>query len=211
MPSEFVTVILGQFSRPPDPADLDSVYNRAQWLAGHLFREHRPSFYIPPVLRRERGEVLGLLKRPEVGYRVCTQFNEEIFPGSIRFAIVWEALEIPGSKRPDRELVGKTGERARHLLGKARSVGWSYVFDLGKDVPLNQVLTEMASLVHSFRGLWSVHQNQVIRLYQELGRQKFVAERLGISQQAVSDILKRAHWKEIRRAERMIDEVLKGI
>jgi predicted DNA-binding protein YlxM (UPF0122 family) len=73
------------------------------------------------------------------------------------------------------------------------------------------VLTEMASLVHSFRNLWSDHQNQVIRLYKELGRQKLVAERLGVTQQAISDILKRAHWREIKRAEKLIDGVLKRI
>ena len=59
--------------------------------------------------------------------------------------------------------------------------------------------------------MWSNHQNQVVRLYRELGRQKDVAERLGITQQAVSDILKRAHWREINRAERLIDGVLRRV
>ncbi len=211
MEKKLVTVILGHFIGPTDRLDTEEIYNKAQWLAGHLFRNNREDFYVPPVLRRERGELFGLLKTPDTSYRYCTAFNEEVFPGSIRFAIVRDALDLPGEERPESVLIGRAGERARQLLGTARSAGWSYAFDLGDDVPFNMVLTEMASLVHSFRNLWSDHQNQVIRLYKELGRQKLVAERLGITQQAVSDILKRAHWKEIKRAEKLIDGVLKRI
>jgi len=211
MGNELVTVILGQFIGPIRRVDTDWIYNKAQWLAGHLFRNYREDFYIPPVLRRERGEIFGLLRRPDTSYRVCTMFNEELYPGSIRFAIVRDALDLPGENRPESVLIGHAGEKARQLLGRARSAGWCYVFDLGEEVAFNTVLTEMASLVHTFRNMWSDHQNKVIRLYRELGRQKHVAERLGITQQAVSDILKRAHWKEIKRVESMIDGVLKGV
>jgi hypothetical protein len=190
---------------------MDRIYNKSQWLAGHLFRNYREDFFIPPVLRRERGEIFGLLKRLDTSYRVCTIINEELYPGSVRFAIVRDALDLPGENRPESVLIGHAGEKARQLLGKARSAGWCYVFDLGEEEEYNTVLTEMASLVHTFRNMWSDHQNKVIRLYKELGRQKAVAERLEITQQAVSDILKRAHWKEIKRAEKMIDGVLKGI
>jgi hypothetical protein len=211
MSSERVTVILGHFAGPTDRVDADWVYNKAQWLAGYLYRNSREDFFVPPVLRRERGEIFGLLKSPDTSYRVCTMFNEEIYPGSIRFAIVRDLLELPGDDRPEAVLIGRAGDRARQLLRKARSAGWCYVFDLGEEVPFNTVLTEMASLVHTFRNMWSDHQNKVIRLYRELGRQKHVAERLGITQQAVSDILKRAHWKEIKRAEKLIDGVLKRV
>jgi hypothetical protein len=211
MASELVTVVLGQFVGPVRRIDMDRIYNKSQWLAGHLFRNYREDFFIPPVLRRERGEIFGLLKRLDTSYRVCTIINEELYPGSVRFAIVRDALDLPGENRPESVLIGHAGEKARQLLGKARSAGWCYVFDLGEEEEYNTVLTEMASLVHTFRNMWSDHQNKVIRLYKELGRQKAVAERLEITQQAVSDILKRAHWKEIKRAEKMIDGVLKGI
>ena len=208
---ELVTVVMGQFAGPTDRVDSDWIFNKAQWLSGHLYRGYRDEFYVPPVLRRERGEIFGLLRRPGASYRVCAAFNEELYPGSIRFAIVRDSIDLPGGGKPESALISQAGDNARTLLGRARSAGWCYVFDLGEDVPFNSVLTEMASLVHSFRSMWSDHQNQVIRLYKELGKQNKVAERLEITQQAVSDILKRAHWKEIKRAERLIDSVLKGI
>jgi hypothetical protein len=211
MDRERVTLILGQFVGPPERGDTDWIYNKSQWLAGHLYRGFRGDFYVPPVLRRERGEILGLLRKPDTSYRVCATFNEELYPGWIRFSIVRDVLEIPREGDEEAARIGGVGDRARQMLGKARASGWCYIFDLGDDVPFNAVLTEMASLVHTFRSLWSDHQNKVIRLYRELGRQKRVAERLGITQQAVSDILKRAHWKEIKRAERLIEGVLKGL
>lgn len=211
MSQERVTLILGQFVGRPDRDDSEWIYNKSQWLAGHLYRTYRDVFYVPPVLRRERGEILGLLRQPDTSYRVCATFNEELFPSWIRFSIVRDTLEVPAEDEETPARVGRAGHRARRMLHAARSAGWCYSFDLGEDVPFNEVLTEMASLVHSFRHLWSEHQNNVIRLYRELGRQKRVAERLGITQQAVSDILKRAHWREIKRAETLIEGVLKGI
>ncbi len=211
MNSELVTVFLGQFIGPVDRVDTDSIYQKAQWLVNHLFRKYRDDFYMPPVLRRERGEIFGLMRKPAISYQVCALFNEELHPAWVRFAIVRDAVEVPGMGRLENELVGKLVDRARHLLGKARTGGWCYVFDLGEETLFNSVLTEMTSLIHAFRNMWSDHQNKVILLYKELGRQKHVADRLGITQQAVSDILKRAHWREIKRAEVMIDRLLKEI
>jgi hypothetical protein len=209
MSSELVTVFFGQFIGPLDRAGTDSIYHKAQWLVNHFFRSYRDDFYLPPVLRIERGEIFGLMKKPNVSYQVCSLFNEELYPGWVRFAIVRDAIEVPGEGKLENELVGRLVDKARHLLGKARTKGWCYVFDLGEDTPFNPVLTEMTSLVHAFRNMWSDHQNKVILLYKELGKQKHVAERLGITQQAVSDILKRAHWREIKRAEKLIDRLLR--
>ena len=211
MEREPVTIFLGQFAGSPEKANENWISNKAQWLGGHRFRSHPDGFFIPPGLRRERGEVFGLVKRVATGYRVCNAFNEELFPGWVRFAILRATVSLHGARGPEGVWIGHEAERARQLLGSARSAGWCYVFDLGDEVPFNIVLTEMASLVHTFRIMWSRHQNRVVRLYKELGRQKAVAERLGVTQQAVSDILRRAHWREVRRAEKLIDSVLQGI
>jgi hypothetical protein len=210
MNSEPITIFLGQFVEPPVSVDADWIYDKAQWLVGHLYRHYRGDFFIPPVLRREHGEIFGLLKRAGTCYRACATFNEELHPAWVRFAIVNDKVSKPGDIEPEGAWFSRAGERARLLLGKARSAGWCYIFGLDDEVAFNEVLSELASLVHVFRSMWSQHQNNVIRLYKEMGRQAAVAERLGITQQAVSDILKRARWKEIKRAEELIGQVLEG-
>lgn len=58
------------------------------------------------------------------------------------------------------------------------------------------------------RSGWSNHQFRVVQFYEKFGSQISVAKELGITQQAVSDALRQAHWKEVKRVENMIDEAL---
>ncbi|MBI4653806.1 MAG: hypothetical protein HY752_02265 [Nitrospirae bacterium] len=73
----------------------------------------------------------------------------------------------------------------------------------------NLWLNELTNLLHILRSGWTNHQRHVVQFYEKLGNQKAVAEVLRITQQAVSDALRQAHWKELKRVETMIDGVLK--
>ncbi len=55
---------------------------------------------------------------------------------------------------------------------------------------------------------WTAHRVDTLRLLRELGRQRCVAETTGVTQQAVSDTLRRAHWPRLRKSLKMVGRSL---
>lgn len=51
---------------------------------------------------------------------------------------------------------------------------------------------------------WTATRHQAVRAYRELGRQKLVAERLGVTQQAVSQMLLGARMRELGEVESVL-------
>jgi predicted DNA-binding protein YlxM (UPF0122 family) len=105
---------------------------------------------------------------------------------------------------------GPAFHTASDMIQRAKKENLYYCFNIGfQFAELDQWLTELTNLLHILRNGWSNHQRRVVQFYEKFGSQKAVAKELGITQQAVSDALRQAHWKELNRVEKMIDEVLK--
>jgi predicted DNA-binding protein YlxM (UPF0122 family) len=104
---------------------------------------------------------------------------------------------------------GPAFHTAADMIQRAKKENLYYCFNLGfQFTEFDPWLNELANLLHILRSGWSNHQLRVVQLYEKFGSQISVAKKLGITQQAVSDALRQAHWKEVKRVENMIDEAL---
>jgi len=209
MESKIFTIIVGDLVRSRNISGRQQLLHKIRRVIDHLSREFRKEFYAPLILTRGIDELSGVLKRSNMSYRICRLLNERIYPHLFRFAVVRGPLDIAISSKDARRMDGLAFHTAADMIQRAKKENLYYWFNLGfQFAEFDLWLNELANLLHLLRSGWSNHQRRVVQFYEKFGSQKSVAKELGITQQAVSDALRQAHWKELKRVENTIDEVL---
>jgi len=207
MESKVFTVIVGDLLHSRESSGRRQLSHKIRLAIDYLSREFREEFSAPLILTRGIDELSGVLKRANMSYRICTFLNEQVYPHLFRFAVVRGRLDIAINSKDASRIDGPAFHTAADMIQRAKKKNLYYCFNLGfRFAEFDPWLNELANLLHILRSGWSGHQRRVVQLYKKFGSQKSVAKELGITQQAVSDALRQAHWKEVKRAENMIDE-----
>ncbi len=210
MTTKTFTIIVGDLVRSRDSFERQKLSHKIRLAINSLLKEFRDELYAPLVLTRGIDELAGVLKQPDLSYLICRLLNVKVSPHLFRFAIARGNLDIAVNSRDARKMDGQAFHMAADMIQQAKKENLYYCFNLGPQfAEFNPCLTAFANTLHILRSGRSNHQHLVVQLYEKFGNQKAVAERLGITQQAVSDALRQAHWKEIKRGEDLIGEVLK--
>ena len=204
------TIIIGDVIGSRDISDRARLLKRIQAAISEIVKKFQEEFYAPLKLTRGVDELSGVLKRPEKAYQICTFLNERLLPYQFRFAIVRGNLDIGVKSKDAAKMDGTAFHIAANIIERARKEKRCYYFDLGLQPPiLEQLVNELSNLIYLLRSNWSNHQRRIVELYLRLGSQQSVAKKLSITQQAVSDALRQARWKEIGQAEKVIELLLK--
>jgi len=208
--TRILTVIVGDLVHSRDIPGRQQLSRKIPLLIENVTKKYRKEFYAPLIQVRGIDELSGVLKQSTMSYRICRSLNEAVYPNLFRFAVAQGVLDIAIDSRDVTKMDGPAFHTAADMIKQAKKKNLYYCFDLGHEfTQLNLLLNELPNLVHILRSSWSKHQRRVVQLYQKFGTQKAVAKQLGITQQAVSDALRQAHWKELKQAEDIIDQVLK--
>jgi hypothetical protein len=204
-----LTVIMG------DLVDSRRLRHRAQFsrtiqsVIGRFAREFQEEFHAPFVLTRGIDELSGVLKRSRLSYRFCRLINDALEGPLFRFAIVRGVLDVGVASRNPNRMDGPAFHRAADLITIAKQENRYYCFHLGlPGEDFDRWFNELAALVHVVRSGWTTHQRRVVETYERLETQEAVAKKLSITQQAVSDALRQASWKEVARADALINSAL---
>lgn len=146
----------------------------------------------------------GILHRPEESYRVWRGFQRALGPRGIEFYTGVGLGEISTPVRVDvREMDGPAFHLAREALALAKEAGGGVVFR-SPWKQLDEALGALILLLERVRAGRTARQNQVIALYEEMNSLEQVGNRLGITRQAVSKILRAALFHEEERAEKAL-------
>jgi hypothetical protein len=169
-------------------------------LAGSITAEFTPLKGI--------DEFGGVLDSPRRAYDVIRQVADGLFPVEARFGIAYDTVDVvPAS---DVALMdGPAFHRADALLREIESAGDLVGVDTG-DPLRDGYLTDVANLLLTLRSDWTDRQFEVVTTYRETGSQTATADRLGVSQQAVSSALRRSNYARIDRAETHLRRMLAG-
>lgn len=150
----------------------------------------------------------GVLDSPRRVYDVLRQVADGLFPVEVRFGVAYDTVDV----MPESDVAlmdGPAFHRADELLGAVESAGDLVGVDTG-DPLRDGYLRDVANLVLTLRSDWTARQFEVVTTYRETGSQTATAERLGVSQQAVSSALRRSHYGRIDRAETHLRRMLAG-
>jgi hypothetical protein len=172
-------------------------------------KEYSADIFAPLALTRGIDEFSGVLKSPRNSYRICRMLNESIYPHYFRFAVVRGVLDVGVHSKDAAKMDGPAFHDAASILKDAKKSQRLFNFKIhGPRGPLDSLINELAQMVHIVKEDRTAHQRKVVEAYEKNNNQALVSRKLSISQQAVSDALKQAGWKDIKRSEDIIDKAL---
>ncbi len=147
-----------------------------------------------------------------MSYQICSALNDKIYPQQFRFVIVRDTLDVAINSKNASKMDGSAFHKAADMLKLAKRDNLYYCFEIKpKFAKLNSLLSDMTNLIQVMRSEWTDRQRQVIELYEKSENQKATATLLGITQQAVSDALQKAHREQVKRAEESVNATLEQI
>jgi len=143
------------------------------------------------VKLEENGEVTIVLSDPSRAFDLAVAMQEAVWPVRLRFSIT-----APG---PEEEAELRQQARAGlEKIGKGRSF---YFQVQGKSKSELRLAQEAAGLHAAIVSEWTPTRAAAVRRYRRLKKQAKVAKEMGISQQAISQMLVGARFRDLASTE----------
>lgn len=178
-------------------------FNEVLYQTNQLFDHHIASNFVLTL----GDEFQGLLHTPSSCLEIIDYVSEQLSPIDIVFGIGIGPMETKFSKYSSVGSDGPAYWYARKMVEKAKQKLPSICFysNAPEDELINSLLLFRQSCIRS----QTKKQKQIVKLYKELGSQYRVAEKLSITQSAVSGTLKKAFNKEVQKSKESIEHFLK--
>lgn len=156
----------------------------------------------PAVLKGidELGAVMTTLERL---YDVIVTLDDRLHPHAIRVAVASGEIEFGADEEDVARMDGEAFHRATALLESVERFDLRFDLDGGAG-PLDTAIADEINLLLHVRNSWTDRQRDVVARYERVGNQQAVADELGVSQQAVSNVLQGASWPLVETVERRL-------
>jgi len=154
-------------------------------------------------------EIEGILSNMENSYEIINTILEQIYPQSMRFALVLDYIDTAAETRDVSKMDGPAFHKASDIISDLKRSKLMFSMSIEDDM-LDRTAAGVINLILLLKKKWSLKQHRIFRKYQEAGTQHEVARSLGITQQAVSRTLNRSMWKEISGIEENLRYVLRN-
>jgi hypothetical protein len=203
-----LVIIVGDVVKSAKIPDRAKYWEKMQQAISVVGEKHAKSFFAPMVSLKG-DEVAAVLIEVGDAYDVMSEFQDAFHPYKMRFATVVGQVDVAVETKDASKMDGPAFWKANDYLESIKKKGRHYHFDFGNG-RIDEILASAANLVFLLKEMWTDKDREIISSYVRLGRQDAVADSLGISQQAVSGSLRRAHWREIEQSEAAITSLLKS-
>ena len=153
----------------------------------------------------EDGRILtAVINSSKRAFDFSVALQEAAWPINVRFALV----SAPPAGAAGR--IGVIRDKATATLLQADS-NCAFHFDLpSRSQPELGMASALVKLHGSLTAEWTESRANAVRSYRQHGKQSEVAEELGVSQQAVSQMLRGARLRELEDAETAMRDWLAG-
>jgi hypothetical protein len=186
----------------------EDYWNLIQDTINHINKKYEKSLYAPLIILKG-DEISAVLNDISMSYSIIRDFQELFIPYEIRFVCTYGEVDVAINTKNASMMDGpgfwKAGEFLLDLKKKKRYVH----YDLG-DEKFNNLINALTNLIIRIKYEWTDRELTMIKLYEKQGNQNEVAKILGISQQSVSDALRRSYWEGIREAETTVIDTLRN-
>lgn len=174
--------------------------------------DYAAEWHAPPVTARGLDEVSAVLLRPTHAFDVVVRINETVWPSRFRFALASGAIDIAADSRDAAAMDGPAFHRAADAIAKIDASGDPLGLDLDDANPQATAMAMCLARLHAelLRDRTKA-QHAVVRAYRRLETQQAVAADMNITQQTVSDHLRRARFDDVRRIEDVLRSWLESI
>ena len=152
-------------------------------------------------------EITGICSNSRDAYIISSRLIEHLHPLKIR--VVISEGDLDENRKTDRlnELDGEVFWNASIAMNQLKK-SKRYMSIIITDRSTNRILTSLADILTELKYDWTSKEKEIIQVYESKRNQKRSAKKLKISQQSISDGLKRAKYKQIREAEKALLEFI---
>lgn len=187
-----------------DRAALDRRLRAALRAVNESSEAHVDAPFVPLKGVDEFG---GTLAGRGAAYDVVRAIQSGLHPAVARYVVVAGTVDVNPDATDVRAMDGPAFHRADELLAELRADGGHFVLDTGERA-VDGLATAAGDLALAVREEWTERQAEVAAAYRRLGTQAAAADRLGVSQQAVSKSLRAGQYGRVRRAEDRLTRAL---
>ena len=179
-----------------------------------LHERYAEEFRWMAPLKRVLGidEIAGVLRNPWRVFDIAVGINLAIWPQRFRFALATGAIDIGLDQHDVAKMDGPAFHQAADALQRARDNGLGFVLAIPeRSVQACRLAEALADLHHLIVANWTRREAQAVRAFRSFGTQAIAAKHLDISQQAVSDALRRARAHHLDMAEDAVRQWFGGL
>ncbi|MAE68916.1 MAG: hypothetical protein CME06_00445 [Gemmatimonadetes bacterium] len=170
------------------------------------------AWYAPLVPVKGIDELSGVLAQPSCAFDLALRINLAVWPHRFRFALGQGSIDVAYETRRAPAMDGTAFHRGADGLARARSEGLPFVLVAPAVSSASRGSIEALLAFHDhFMRRWTPRAVNAVRAYRRHGSQRGAAGELGVSQQAVSDALRRAHHTLLVRAESAVRDHLAAL
>jgi len=202
-------VVLGDVEGSRRIEDKESFKERMDSTLAMINDEHRND--LVAEFKRIKGidEVGGVLRRIDGLYDVVTTLYDGVRPERIRLAVVYDVVDVSLETGDVASMDGTAFHKAAECMDGLERDGLFFRIDALQPL-LDKCVSGYVNLLYLYKMRWSDRQFETVSMYRTTRNQADVAEQLGVSQQSVSNVLRRSRWSEMNLLENQLKEVLQG-
>lgn len=197
-------VLLGDVisSRALDRRDVFS--RKIQAICDSVNQEFSDRLFAEFKILKGLDEIGGVLHGPAPVYKIVNLIAEELHPVSMNFVFVYNYVDTALEARDTAMMDGPAFHKAAAEMSKLKKSHLTFYMACQDDL-IDSAITGEVNLLLMVKKHWSSKQHMIVEQYKKVKSQKEVADRLNISQQAVSQALRSVRWKEIDAIEQQIN------
>lgn len=162
---------------------------------------YKTDLYADMKIIKGADEIGCVLKTVENVYSILDFIWGEIHPQKMRFVLVRGLIDTSLYLKDVTQMDGPAFHQASNMMNSLKKSGLLFEMALGDDLTDATIAGEI-NLIILIKNSWSSHRREIIELYKKEGNQKGVADKMGISQQAVSKNLKESMWNKVKLIEK---------
>lgn len=206
MPSRYV--LLGDVVRSRRIDDREAFRERLAETCAALNDDYGESIDADFRVLKGIDEVGGVLSSLRSVYGIVRDLFEGLRPYEMRLALAHGSIDVEADSRDVARMDGPAFHRAAELLSGLEE--GDLLFDMdARDPTLDAALADEINLLLVVRQGWTDRQREVVEAYQRHGEQTAAARELGVTQQAVSDALRRSSWPLVDAIEERLASTLR--
>ncbi len=145
-----------------------------------------------------------VLNSSESAFDIAVAISEAAWPTRVRFALI---AAPPGGAAGQDDAIREKAIRIQSKANKKVQFHFELSDKGAADIGVASTLCKLHS---TLMAEWTEAQSVAVRTYRQHGKQADAAAKLGVSQQAVSQMLLGARFRELAEAEKAMREWLTG-
>ncbi|PSP78190.1 hypothetical protein BRC81_09150 [Halobacteriales archaeon QS_1_68_20] len=201
-------VVLGDVVHSREIEDREAFQDRLAETCARFSASEREDVYGDFTILKGVDEFGGVLQSLANLYEVVTAFQDALRPHGVRIVVASGSIDVGLTTFDVEKMDGEAFHRASERLEEIEDGPLSFDL-LVDDAATGRAIADEINLLLRRREEWTDRQREVIDVRQGVDTQSAAAERLGVTQQAVSNVLSGADWPLVETVEERLRKTLR--